>query len=118
MKIDEITKQSLLYDFYGQLLTQRQQQIFEMYTQENLSLAEISQELGISRQAVHDALRIGQKSLETYEEKLELIARFLRSMDAIEEIDGRILALIEKSEDRQTKRELEKIKAIIDGLEE
>ncbi|MBQ9059824.1 MAG: DNA-binding protein, partial [Firmicutes bacterium] len=50
--MDEITKQSLLYDCYGQLLTQRQREVYELYTQENYSLSEIAAELGISRQGV------------------------------------------------------------------
>lgn len=118
MKIDDIAEQSLLYDFYGQLLTERQQQIIDMYTQENLSLAEISQELGISRQAVHDALRTARKSLGGYEEKLGLVQRHLRSMDVIEEIDSSILKLIEQTEDPRTIDQLKKIKQVIDGLED
>ena len=57
MKIDEITQASLLYDFYGQLLSKRQSEVMELYHEENLSLAEIAAEFGISRQGVHDALK-------------------------------------------------------------
>ncbi|MDO5490868.1 MAG: sigma factor-like helix-turn-helix DNA-binding protein, partial [Bacillota bacterium] len=66
MKIEDITRTSLLCDFYGELLTERQRQITELYVQENLTLGEIAGELGISRQAVHDALCGGQRSLESY----------------------------------------------------
>ncbi len=119
--IEEIARQSLLYDFYGQLLTPRQRQIMELYVQENLSLGEIAEELEISRQGVHDALRNGQRSLEKYEEKLALVGRFLRTASAIESIDERILDLIRrlKEEDhRELIGELQEIKSIIDGLEE
>ena len=136
--IDNIARQSLLYDFYGQLLTERQGQIIELYTQENYSLGEISSELEISRQAVHDALRKAQRSLERYEEKLGLVKRFLDTREAIEEIDRRILDIIEKTPkyDRAEKtaderaekkaggdwdrvvRELAEVRAIIDSLEE
>ena len=52
--VDEITRASLLYDFYGALLTEKQRQVMALYHEENLSLSEIGQEFGISRQAVHD----------------------------------------------------------------
>ena len=120
--IDRIAEQSLLYDFYGQLLTQRQGYIVEMYTQENLSLAEISQELGISRQGVHDALKKGLGSLEKYEEKLGLVSRFLKTEEVIDKIDGKILAMIEEAEDgsvdRELIEELIEIKSIIDALDD
>ena len=70
MKFDDVTRQSLLYDFYGELLTQRQKEVMELYNEENLSLAEIAEEFGISRQGVHDALHKAQKALEEYERKL------------------------------------------------
>ena len=119
--IEEIARQSLLYDFYGQLLTPRQRQIMELYVQENLSLGEIAEELEISRQGVHDALRNGQRSLEKYEEKLALVGRFLRTASAIESIDERILDLIcrlKEEDHRELIGELQETKSIIDGLEE
>ena len=120
--IDDITKQSLLYDFYGELLTKRQREVMELYHGENLSLAEIAEEFEISRQAVHDALRNGQKALDGYEEKLGLVQRFLRTENAIEKIDHQILELIEKvqqgGENTDLIRQLRQIKSIIDQLEE
>ena len=94
MNIDNIARQSLLYDFYGALLTKRQKQVMELYHEENLSLAEIAQELEISRQGVHDALKKAEHALEGYEEKLGLVAKFGKTEDAIAEIDARIEALI------------------------
>ena len=70
-------KQSLLYDFYGDLLTEHQKRIFEAYALENLSLGEIAAEAGISRQGVHDTIRRCNALLEGYEEKLQLVERFL-----------------------------------------
>ena len=67
MKINDIARQSLLYDFYGALLTKRQREVMELYNDENLSLAEIASEFGISRQGVYDALKKGAKALEDYE---------------------------------------------------
>ena len=94
MKFDDVTRQSLLYDFYGELLTERQKEVMELYNEENLSLAEIADEFGISRQGVHDALHKAQKALEEYERKLGLVERFSATREAIEnisaEIDGAI----------------------------
>jgi predicted DNA-binding protein YlxM (UPF0122 family) len=90
MNYDDVTKQSLLYDFYGQLLTKRQREVMELYNEENLSLGEIADEFGISRQGVHDALHKAQKALEEYEEKLGLVERFNATRDAISSISGEI----------------------------
>lgn len=73
MKIDDITRQSLMYDFYGELLTKRQRDIMTFYYEENLTLSEIAEEFSISRQGVHDALKSAEKSLTNYEEKLGLV---------------------------------------------
>ena len=55
-RMDKIYEQTLLFDFYGELLTEKQREICRMHLQEDLSLGEIGQELGISRQAAHDNL--------------------------------------------------------------
>ena len=52
--MEKIVQQGMLYDFYGELLTEHQKQIYESYVYENLSLSEIAEEEGVSRQAVHD----------------------------------------------------------------
>lgn len=65
----------MLFDFYGPLLTDRQRDVFRMYFQEDLSLAEIGEELDISRQAVYDLLKRVQVSLEELESKLHLVER-------------------------------------------
>ncbi len=87
MKIDEVTRQSLLYDFYGELLTKRQRDAMTLYHEENLSLSEIADEFDISRQGVHDALKNAEKSLMNYEDKLGLVEKFMKSSEAIERID-------------------------------
>ena len=66
-----------LLDFYGGLLTGRQREMLSSYYNEDLSLAEIAQDEGISRQAVHDALRRGETALEGFESRLGLLSRHL-----------------------------------------
>jgi predicted DNA-binding protein YlxM (UPF0122 family) len=124
MKIDEITQASLLYDFYGQLLSRRQKEVMELYHEENLTLSEIASEFDISRQGVHDALKNAEKSLKGYEEKLGLVEKFEKTSDAISRIDKMIEKLIsslqgtETADNAGTVKKLEEIKSIIDKLED
>ncbi len=66
----------MLYDFYGNLLTDKQREILELYYQHDLSLAEIAAEGGISRQGVHDLVKRAVRTLEKAEEKMGLVERF------------------------------------------
>ena len=119
MKIESIAENSLLYDFYGQLLSKRQQEVMALYHEENYSLSEIAEEFGISRQAVHDTLKKAEQALAEYEQKLGLVKTLQRSEAVIGCIDEKIDALIaefaETSSDLTVK--LEEIKQIINTLE-
>ena len=84
--MEEFVKQSLLFDFYGDLLTEHQKDVYKAYVQENLSLGEIASELKISRQGVHDILKRCNLLLEGYEEKLGLVKRFLDIRQRISQI--------------------------------
>lgn len=64
---------SVLYDFYSQLLTEKQRNIVDLYYNQDLSLGEIAEELDVSRQAVYDMLKRTEKSLYQYEERLNFI---------------------------------------------
>ena len=64
-----------LYDVYGALLTERQRELFELYYEQDLSLAEISEETGITRQGARDAIGHAEAALREFEEKLGLLAR-------------------------------------------
>ncbi len=81
-----IGEQAMLYDFYGELLTPRQRQIYEEVVFEDLSLGEIAGEQGISRQGVHDLVKRCDRILEGYEEKLKLVEKFKASRKMVEEI--------------------------------
>jgi len=81
--LDRRVDGSLLYDLYGALLTQRQRQIWQLYWQEDWSLAEISQAVGVSRAAVHDALERSWAQLHAYDRKLGLVAEHRRRTAAL-----------------------------------
>ena len=69
-------KLSMLMDFYGQLLTEKQLDAMELYYNEDLSLAEIAEDLGITRQGVRDSIKRGEKQLFDFEVKLGLCEKF------------------------------------------
>jgi predicted DNA-binding protein YlxM (UPF0122 family) len=75
-KLDEIVQQSILYDFYGELLSDHKKRIFEDYVLNDLSLGEIAAEQGISRQGVYDIVKRCTLELKDYEAKLSLVRKF------------------------------------------
>lgn len=85
--MDKILEQSLLYDFYGELLTQHQQNIYEDVVLNDYSLSEVAEEYGITRQGVHDLVKRCNKILNGYEEKLHLLSKFLETKKMINEIN-------------------------------
>lgn len=84
--MEKIVEQGLLYDFYGILLTDHQQKIYEEAVYQDWSLSEIAEEEGISRQGVHDLLKRCNKILQEYEDKLHLIERFEKAKSILNEI--------------------------------
>ena len=67
---------SLLLDFYGPLLTDKQRMSLQLHHEDDMSLGEIAEELGVSRQAVHDNLQRARHVLNDYESKLHLVAQY------------------------------------------
>ena len=83
----KIVEQGMLYDFYGELLTEHQRKIYEDVVLNDMSLSEIAEEQGISRQGVHDLVRRCDRTLQSYEERLHLIARFQKVKHTVEKIE-------------------------------
>lgn len=84
--MEKIVEQTLLYDFYGELLTEHQQQVYEDVVFNDFSLSEVAEEIGISRQGVHDLIKRCNKILAGYEEKLHLVEKFLMTKEKVAEI--------------------------------
>lgn len=76
--MEKIVEQGMLYDFYGELLTEHQRKIYEDVVYRDFSLGEIAQENGISRQGVHDLIKRCNHTLQDYEDRLHLMERFLK----------------------------------------
>ncbi|MBR1814161.1 MAG: DNA-binding protein [Lachnospiraceae bacterium] len=83
--MEKIVEQTLLYDFYGDLLTDRQKEVYEEIVFNDLSLSEAAEEYGISRQGIHDMIRRSENALREYEEKLHMIRRFQTIRELTEE---------------------------------
>ncbi|MEZ2656597.1 YlxM family DNA-binding protein [Aneurinibacillus aneurinilyticus] len=84
--LEETTRLHLLYDFYGRLLKDRQRKYFEMYYRDDLSLGEIAEIEDISRQAVFEQVKRIARTLEEYERKLGLLARYEKRHALLEEL--------------------------------
>ncbi len=93
--MEKIVEKGLLYDFYGGLLTDHQKQIYEAAVYDDMSLTEIADEHGISKQGVHDLIKRCTRTLQEYEDKLHMIRRF----DAIKTRAEELKKVSEKSTD-------------------
>ena len=81
-------RMTMLFDFYGDILTQRQRELFDLYYNEDLSLSEIAENCGISRQGVRDGIVRAENAMSDLEEKTGLIRRFLKMQERIAAIES------------------------------
>ena len=86
--MEERDKLIILYDFYSELLTDKQKEFFEDYYFSNLSLGEISENTGLSRNAIHKNIKAVEDKLNFYEEKLELYSKRKLLEEIIKDIDN------------------------------
>ena len=105
--LEKIERVNYLFDFYGLLLTKKQQSIVDLYYKENFSLGEIGEQLNISRQAVHDILSRSIQALERWEAKLNLYEAYIQRVK-----DGRRILTLLKN-DKLTPAEIKEVRAFI-----
>ena len=91
--MDKKVRQAYLYDFYGELLNEHQRKIYEDVVYNDLSLSEIAEEEGISRQGVSDMIKRLDKKLSAYEQKLHLLDKFLSIKEDVAAMHAEITAL-------------------------
>ena len=84
--MEEFVTRSLLFDFYGELLTDHQKKIYQAVVFEDYSVSEVAQDEGISRQGVHDLMKRCDRILEEYEGKMHLVEKFVRIRQKVDEI--------------------------------
>lgn len=106
--MERFVEQALLYDFYGELLTDNQKQVFEDVVLNDYSLTEVAEEKGISRQGVHDLIKRTNKLLLEYEEKLHLVEKFLHIKEKVHQIH----AVVEQAEEIEKESLIQQIEAI------
>lgn len=123
--MEDFAKTSMLFDIYGGLLTDKKKRVMEMYHEDDMSLSEIAEELEVSRAAVHDSLRSAERLLCSYEDKLGMLADYLRKEKLADELrthisEARELLAMDMAE-RKNNDELDKCLAkaaeLIDELD-
>ena len=113
--MEKIVERTLLYDFYGELLTEHQKQIYEDIVFNDLSFSEVAEERGISRQGAHDLMKRCTHILEEYERKLGLVEKFLKTQEKVKEIH-RLTTQFRQTEDRELVFRIEALSAEISRL--
>ena len=103
-----------LYETYGALLTKKQQQCLELYFCEDYSLAEIAEEMQVSRQAVHDLLKRVEQTLEHYEKILGLLQR----MEKTRKLTAEAEAILDSAGKKQDDKNWNRLREILEKLRE
>lgn len=113
--MDKVYEVGILLDFYGELLTERQYDILDLYYNNDYSLGEISEQLNITRQGVFDNIKRGEKILYDMELKLHLVEKYLEQKKKAEDTIS-LIKTIDTSEMKE--EELKKLKAVEEGIRE
>lgn len=100
--MEKFVEKTYLYDFYGELLTPRQQRIYQEVVFEDYSLSEVARDEGISRQGIHDMIKRCVNTMEEYEARLHLVERFLKIRTQVD----KILELTEEPEKEGSLKEI------------
>lgn len=117
--ISTVQYASLLYDFYGELLSEARKDVMTLYHEDNLSLSEIADELGMTRQAVHYTLKKAEAALEQYEEKLGLLARYRENQQRAEKVMKITNKVLEEEKlSDEARKNLESLISIIEEITE
>ncbi len=100
-------RMTMLYDFYGELLTERQQEFFDLYYNEDLSLAEIAENYGISRQGVRDVIVRAEGIMTEMEDKTGIIKRFYKMQKQLDAASENLDKIISINSNKYFDRELD-----------
>lgn len=111
--MDNVFEIGLLIDFYGQLLTDRQQEILDLHYNNDFSLGEIAEQLDITRQGVFDNIKRGKAALNNLEGKLGLVKKFSEQKETAKEV---LQYIIEINATELSSKNIEYLKKIEDGI--
>lgn len=114
--MERLLEQALLFDFYGELLTEHQKQIYEEVVLDDYSLSEVAENRGITRQGVHDLIKRCNKILAEYEDKLHLVEKFMNIQKLVTDIGECAATSIEAGNSGNYEAAMKKIKMIADEI--
>ncbi|MBQ7707877.1 MAG: YlxM family DNA-binding protein [Lachnospiraceae bacterium] len=114
--MEKIVRQSLLYDFYGELLTEHQKNIYEDVVMNDMSYSEIARVNGISRQGIYDMVKRCDKILEDYEDKLKLVEKFVTAREKISEVKDCISKVREANKEDSLDKTLVDIETKVEDI--
>ncbi len=116
--MEKIVRQALLYDFYGELLTEHQKSVYSDIVLNDLSYSEVARDEGISRQGVYDLVKRCDKILEEYESKLLLVEKFLETKERVSKIHELATDLKTMTENSQLQEKINAIEEISKAIYE
>ena len=116
VKVEKNVKISMLLDIYGNLLTEKQNELLDDYYNNDLSLSEIAENNNITRQAVRDNIKKGEQKLFEFEEKLGVMKKTMIQEQKISEILSKITTIEAKSSDKKVQHILEEVRAELNCL--
>ena len=108
-------RMTMLFDFYGELLTDRQKEFYDLYYNEDLSLSEIAENYGISRQGVRDVIVRAENYMTEIEDKTGLIKRFMQLQPHVEKITDAAEQIKQLNFRRDEDRQLEELAGVIEA---
>ena len=114
--MEKIVRQTLLFDFYGELLTERQRKIYEAVVCNDTGYSEVAAQEGISRQGVYDLVHRCEKQLDLYEEKLHMMDRFLTVRQQVKEMHKLLVDSMENGLAPDPDRLLQMTEALLEDL--
>ena len=115
--LEHVAETSQLFDLYGELLTDKKQEVMRLYYDDDMSLTEIAEELGISRAAVHDSLQSSEKALREYEEKLGMLADYKNHERLLEKIKKELTKIKDAPGSADNTSAVKRITKIIETME-
>lgn len=116
--MEKIVRQALLFDFYGELLTEHQKSIYSDIILNDLSYSEVARVEGISRQGVYDLVKRCDKILEEYESKLLLVEKFLNAKERVSRIHELATELKQMTDKKELQDNINEIEAISKAIYE
>ena len=111
--LEKISRVVLLKDFYGPLLTEKQQNVLSMHYENDWSLSEIADNMNTSRQAVYDLVKRAESLLEEYEQKLGLVEKFQFTRSKLDELSVQLEGVVDKSDVNQAVKILKELTALL-----